>query len=59
MRLSTPNQSGRTVHMVVVVCTVLQCIGDELEFEQVASSAIVDNCLRADVQVSQPHVNVR
>ena len=37
--------------------TVLQCTGDKMKFEQVASSSILDQCLRAGVQLL--NVNVR
>ena len=43
--------------MMVMASTVLQCTGDEVEFEQVAPSAILDQCLRAGVH-SYFHVNV-
>lgn len=48
---------GRTVHMVVVLSTALHCTGDEMAFEQGASSSIIDQCLRAGAQLL--HVNVR
>ena len=42
--------------MMVVVSTVLQCTGDEMEFEQVASSSMLDQCLRAGVRLLQGNV---
>ena len=34
--------------------SALQCTGDEIEFEQVASSSILDQCLRPGVQLLLP-----